>query len=176
MKKLFTAATLIALSCIYACTKESGSFSKAALPVPLISQKGTHAWSGRSAARLSGDDYSKSIPVDTANRMIQSYLTGVGYPSVDTAIRSLYFDADTLRAYLQNSDITTIKFVLAHPTAYVNSDPTSAASSLNADALTLIIVGLNDDEEYVLNNANGVYDNMFRCPFSCHVNSSALIQ
>jgi hypothetical protein len=52
--------------------------------------------------------------------MLESYLSSVGYPSVDTAIRSLSFDADTLRAYLQNPNIVTLKFMVAHQPDYIN--------------------------------------------------------
>src|SRR5690606_9809507 len=88
-----------------------------------------------SNARYLGNGFSESIPIDTANRMIQSYLTGVGYPAVDTAIRSLIFDADTLRAYLANPNIVTLKVMLAHKQSYIHSRHEGTGSGLNPEAL-----------------------------------------
>src|SRR5690606_8048607 len=72
-------------------------------------------------ARLVGELYSQPIALDTANRMIASYVASVGYPQRDTAVRSLAFSADTLRAYLSDSRITSLEFYLAHQLSYLNS-------------------------------------------------------
>jgi len=120
-------------------------------------------------------DYSQSIPVDTANRMIKSYLDGVGYPMADTAIRALSFDADTLRAYLANHDITTVKFMFAHQQSYINSGGYGTHPGLNPNAITLVIAGLNDNDQYVLNSRNGVYEHMSPCPVQCPGGASSFI-
>jgi hypothetical protein len=161
MKNAITTLALATLCAIAACTKESATVSNT--PAPLLaspsggSQYGIY---GHSFARLSGPDYSQSIPVDTANRMIKSYLDGVGYPMADTAIRALSFDADTLRAYLANHDITTVKFMFAHQQNYINGGGYGTHPGLNPNAITLVIAGLNDNDQYVLNSRNGVYDHM----------------
>jgi|SRR5690606_3999440 len=108
--------------------------------------------------------------------MIQSYLTGVGYPAVDTAIRSLIFDADTLRAYLANPNIVTLKVMLAHKQSYIHSGHEGTGSGLNPEALTLVVVGLNNNDNYVPNSKGQVYDHLLNCPSNCPGFSSATIQ
>lgn len=174
MKNLTTTVAFTLVCFILACTKEPKHFAGTSAPPALAVAPGQIP--GLTNARLYGANYSKPISIDTANMMIQNYLDGVGYPYVDTAIRSLHFDADTLRAYLQDNDIKTIKFMFAQPSGYAGSDPTASPSSLNASALTMIIVGLDDEEGYVLNSSNGVYDNMQICPYACPSSSGALIQ
>ena len=166
MKHSYTVLALLALCLVMACTKESGIVSNTASPVDNAagSQYGIY---GHSTSRLSGSQYSQSIKLDTANKMLQSYLNSVGYPAVDTAIRSLSFDADTLRAYLQNPNITTLKFMFAHQPAYMNNGGNGVQSGMKPNALTMIIVGLNDDQHYVLNNRNEVYEHFVPCPSSC---------
>lgn len=177
MKKTIATLAVAALITLLACTKESSIVSNTATPSMNASASNSqYNMYGRSYARLSGQNYSQSISVDTANQMIQSYLTGVGYPSVDTAIRALSFDADTLRRYLANNDITTIKFMFAHQTAYINNGGYGSKPGLNPAAMTLIIAGIDDNDNYVLNSQNGVYDHMLNCPVQCPGNAGGIIQ
>jgi hypothetical protein len=99
--------------------------------------------------------------------MLESYLSSVGYPSVDTAIRSLSFDADTLRAYLQNPNIVTLKFMVAHQPDYINGGHGGVPAGMAPGAMTMIVVGLNNNDQYVLNNRNEVYEHFATCPFTC---------
>lgn len=165
MKKLLPIIAILSLSILAACSKNGND---RAVPTPASgnSSQATRHGGWQSIARLSFSGYSSSIPTDTANKMIQSYLNSVGYPSVDTSIRSLSFDADTMRAYLQNSNIVTIKFMIAHnaATAY---GTTNAAGLLDPAQMTMIIVGLDDNENYIYNNQNGVYDHFSPCPVNC---------
>jgi len=164
---------VLALLTIMACSKESGMVSKGGNPPATVGV----ASSGRSNARLSGPSYSQSIPLDTANSMIQSYLTSVRYPAADTALRSLTFDADTLRSYLmQNPSIVSVKFIMAHQPAYKNGGGNGVYSGMKPQALTMVVVGLNEAGQYVLNSQNGVYEHMAPCPNHCPGTSSAIIQ
>jgi hypothetical protein len=177
MKNTAGLLIIVTLITFLGCTKESGYVSHTAQPVATATAGGTLAGMyGRNTARLSGLNYSHSISVDTANKMIQSYLTGVGYPSVDTAIRALSFDADTLRAYLANHDIVTVKFMFAHQAGYLNSGNYGGNPGLNPSAITLVIAGVDNNDNYVRNSQNGVYDNMTPCPFQCPGNAGSLIQ
>lgn len=174
MKKKITLFVFAALCAIVSCTKESGTVSGSAYPSATSSNNG---YNGQTAARMSSaEGYSKSISVDTANRMIQSYLTSVGYPSADTALKSLSFDADSLRSYLANPNIVTIKFALAHRQTYIDAGNYGHNAGLNPNALTLVIVGVNEDNNYILNKYNGVYDHMAPCPSLCTGSISGLIQ
>jgi hypothetical protein len=173
MKKLianlFPSLTLFSLLMIYACTKESGTVSNSPLPMP-----GSNSVLGHHTARYSGSDYSQSIPVDSANALIGSYLTSVHYPNVDTALRSLTFDADTLRAYLMNSNIVTLKFMIAHRPSYKASNNGNYAG-MNPGALTVVIVGQDEADNYVLNDRGQVYDHTQPCPSHCSGGSNAFI-
>ena len=171
---LTTIATIITLLTIMSCKKDSDLIQT----YPATSQQagGQQGFFGRSNARLSGNSYSQSISIDTANRMLTSYLNGVGYPGVDTAVRSLVFDADTLRTYLANPNIATLKFMFAHKQSYMNSGHQGIGSGLNPEAITLIVVGLNEDDHYVPNNRGEVYDHLINCPNTCPGASTATIQ
>lgn len=176
MKQTLTTLTLITLLTILSCKKDSDISQGtlfSATPVQSISQ---HIMAGHTNGRYSGSGYSQPIPVDTANKMVLSYLQGVGYPSVDTATRSMVFDADTLRAYLQNPNIATMKFMFAHKQSYMNSGNTGIGSGMNPEALTMVVVGLDENDQYILNPRGQVYDHLANCPIQCPGSSDAIIQ
>lgn len=126
------------------------------------------------AGRLVGDGFSKSIGIDTANRMIASYLESVGYPYADTSIRSLAFNADTLRAYLANPNITDVKLYLAHQITWLDGGPNRYGKNIGTQPgkLTVILVGLDNNGAVVRNSANGVYEHALPCPTSCGSSAS----
>lgn len=125
------------------------------------------------AGRLVTEGYSKPIAIDSANKMISSYLTSVGYPYVDSTIRSLSFDADTIRNYLQNSSITTLKFYLGHQLSFLSNGANFGKNiGMQPGKLTVICVGLDDNGNVVRNTSNGVYEHAMPCPNSCGPASS----
>ena len=110
------------------------------------------------AMRYSGPDYSQHISSDTAELMISSYLQSVGYPQSTTAIRSLVFNADSMRAFLSNGNIATLKFSLAHRPSYLATNYGYPAGS-SAEALTFLLSGLDEeDDDYIYRNDTLVYD------------------
>jgi hypothetical protein len=119
--------------------------------------------------RLTGQYYSSSISIDTANKMIGSYLQSVGYPQRDTTIRALSFDADTIRNYLANNDIKTLKFFLGHQLSYLNGGTNRFGKNIGMapGKLTIIMAGMDDDGNIVHNWNNGVYEHAFPCPNAC---------
>ena len=127
-----------------------------------------------SAGRLVGEGFSQSIAIDTANRMISSYLQSVGYPYADTTIRSLAFNADTLRAYLANPNITDVKLYLAHQITWLDGGPNRYGKNIGAQPgkLTVILVGLDNSGAVIRNSTNGVYEHALPCPASCSSSSS----
>ena len=173
MRSSIFIAALFTFSLV-ACSKDPDTFKST--PTPVSTQNSNfHSYGvGNSRSRYAGSDYSQSIPISAANSMIQSYLESVSYPSTDTALRSLTFDADTLRAYLQNPNIVTLKFVLAHDPSYMTAHA-GEYSGMNPNAVTMIVVGLNDSDQYVLNNRNEVYEHFKPCPNYCTSNSSPFI-
>ena len=174
MKKMIATIAIAATCLIIACTKESATVGSTPAPGSAPAATG-HSGFSHAAARL-GSGYSQPISVTQANDMIGSYLTSVGYPTVDTALRSLSFDADTLRAYLANPDIVTVEFKLAHQPDYLKAGNTGKPAGMNPSAITTVLVGLNSSDKYVLSGSNGVYDHMDPCPYNCPVSISALIQ
>lgn len=126
-------------------------------------------------ARYAGTDYSQAIKIDTANRMIASYLSSINYPSNDSSLRSLTFDADTLRAYLNDSRIVTLKFMLAHQPGYMNGGRYGLNCGMKASALTVVIVGMDENDRYIYNNRSMVYEHAMPCPNSCSGLSSSLL-
>lgn len=153
---------LVAGLILFGCTKESAVVENTVQPV--VSHPDQKSY--QTLSRFSGPNYSKPISLTTANSMIASYLASVNYPNVDTAIRSFSFDADTLRAYLQDTGIVTIKFFMAHNTAYKSSNYGQYAG-MNPGALTMVIVGQDQSDNYITNSQNQVYDYIYSCPTNC---------
>lgn len=119
--------------------------------------------------RYSGPDYSQEISVDLANTLIGSYLTSIDYENNPYGLRSFTFDADTLRNYLNdttNGRIATIRLMLAHQESYIESNY-GVNAGLDGRAITFIIVGLDENDNFVYNKNNAVYDNVRPCPVNC---------
>lgn len=167
MKSIFslTASVALCIGLISCGAKENLDPNANTTKVPATSSNSQ----ANNAARLVGSLYSQPIQIDTANRMIASYLESVGYPAVDSAVRSLAFDADTLRAYLSNPSITTMRFYLGHQLSYLNAGQGRFGKDIGMrpGALTIIAVGMNDAGQVVRNSSNGVYEHAMPCPYSC---------
>ena len=101
--------------------------------------------------------------------MIGSYLASVSTNTDQHEyLRSLVFNADTLRNYLENNSIKRVKFMLAHPMAYIDAGGENRYAGTRADALTMIIVGLDSSANYVFAHGNSVYDHLEPCPRHCN--------
>lgn len=159
IKKIFVLS--LSLFFIYGCKKEV-----AETPVKPASNAaaGNTVRYGLKGAEY---EYSASMPIDSANRMIQSYLTSVHYPATDTALRALTFNADSLREYLKNEEITDVKFIIAHQQSYINSGHYGKYAGMNPQAITLVLVGLSADGGHILNKQNEVYEHFAPCPVIC---------
>lgn len=93
-------------------------------------------------------------------------------------MRSLTFDADTLRTYLADTSIKTLKFMLAHRPAWaMNTSTWGQWAGTRPSAMTLVIVGLSQNDQYILNNRGQVFEHCLPCPQDCpNASVSALIQ
>ena len=161
-------ATTLFTSCQQAAVTAPGAD---ATQVTVTNKSVTH-----SNARITGVDYSQPISLDEGNKMIGSYLQSVNYPYQDTALRALSFDADTLRAYLANPSITTMKFYFGHQLSYLAAGgAVGQYVGMKPGALTIIAVGLNDAGAVVRNTSNGVYEHAMPCPNSCGLQSDAFL-
>lgn len=164
-------AVAISIAGIAGCRKESND-------QPATAQAGASTspnHPGRSGlARVTGTHYSHAIKKDSANRMINSYLLSINASENDSTLRSLTFDADTMRSYLADSRIVTLKFMLAHQPSYMNSGKYGVSCGLKAGSVTLVVVGLDENNGFIYNNRNMVYENMAPCPANCPTVSSLL--
>jgi hypothetical protein len=113
--------------------------------------------------------YSKPIHIDSANRMIMSYLNAINYTVNTNETRSLIFDANVLKNYLNtgNGQIKKIKFIFAHNMNYINSGFEGERPSSNDNALTLIIVGVDGNGNYVFDPNQKALDFCQPCPTEC---------
>jgi hypothetical protein len=127
--------------------------------------------------RYAGEDYSQAVTIDFANNLIQSYLTSINYPNNDSTIRSFTFDADSLRTYLNDTThgkIATLKFMFAHQPSYVADGNYGKNAKFKGSAMTMVVVGLDEDDRYVYTKNNRVYEHMRPCPNYCNVSGSTL--
>jgi hypothetical protein len=111
--------------------------------------------------------------------MIQSYLTSINSTVNTQEIRSLTYDADVLRAYLRDTTgtngkrIEKIKFIFAHTLDYVNSGKAGKRLDTNSHALTLVIVGIDKDGNYVYTRSGAALDFAQPCPPRCPAQGTA---
>lgn len=107
------------------------------------------------------------IPVDTANRMILSYLNSIDYSNNTKEIRSFITDTESLLDYLDDSRIKKVKIFLAHNLDYINAGYEGQRPKANQNALTLVIAGLDSADHYVATESAGVFDQLNPCPDQC---------
>jgi hypothetical protein len=154
MRKWTIVLGLLAGSCMASCGEESPAGGEAATTTTTASDL----------------DY---IRVDSANRMIQSYLTSL----VDTPglinLQSLIVDAKTLRAYLSDTSIKELKIMLAHTLSYINAGNEGQHAGYAANALTVVLGGYNAAGNYVTAAGVKVPDHARPCPTNCPGEGSA---
>ncbi len=173
---MISALVLTALL-VSACKKDSET---AATPVAVAtpntsSYNPVNFISSKNLARYASEHYSQSISISAANEMISSYLSSIRFPAQDTAIRSFSFDADTLRNYLADTSIKTIRFHMAHTPTQLQSAP-GVYAGYNPQALTMIIVGYSENDVLIKNKQNGVYEHLYPCPHQCSGPATGLLQ
>lgn len=108
------------------------------------------------------------IPVDSANKMLESYLNSIN-ADVDTStnIQSFIIDADALREYLSDTSIKKVKVMLAHTLNYVNSGGNGLPCGYRTGKLTIILAGYDEDKNYIFAPGNKVMDHAVPCPTAC---------
>ena len=106
------------------------------------------------------------INKDTADVMIESYLQSISR-ATDTPLNCLIVNADSLRAYLNDTNIKNVKLMFAHTQAYINAGNTGVPAGYKAGALTIVLAGYNRGGDYVYYNGNQVLDNAMPCPTDC---------
>lgn len=121
-------------------------------------------------AAIPAASYSQPVSINDANRMIKSYLNGIDYTRNTNEIRSWIFNADTLRQYLSSgagADIRYLKLMLAHSMEYIISGNEGKRPPANSHALTVVIVGVDNENDYIYNAEGDAYEYCMPCPPEC---------
>ena len=107
------------------------------------------------------------IPLSDANEMIQSYLNSIDYMNNDTDLHSLIFSADSVRAYLTDTNISGLKVLFAHTQQFISQRGSGTDAGYLSGGLTLIIAGFDRNGDYRF-FANGLALNRaIPCPTNC---------
>lgn len=137
------------------------------------------AWTTETSAQTLAPEF---IPVDSANKMISSFLGSIDYQNNDSSLQSLVIDATELKRYMDtvssSNRITKFKIMFAHKLSYINSGHQNQTAGYNRNALTIVIAGVNENGNYVIFPTTKVFDNSMPCPTSCPLGtaSNPLIQ
>lgn len=167
MKKCLFAALALWLMAAAGCDQHKSLTSPQPVSAGFFSLGGP---SGPGNGLTAPAAYSRTIPIDTANRMIQSYLDAIDYTVNTNAIRSWVFNADTLRNYLNSAkgkDIRNLRLLLAHSLEYIHAGHEGVMPPLNSHDLTLVIVGLDENNDYIYSSEGGPLDRCMPCPTEC---------
>lgn len=147
--------------------------NNAAVPEGYAYRNNTAAFTGGALPQAPGTPYSRPISRDSANRMIRSYLHAVNYSVNTEALRAWFFDADTLRAFLQNKQIKHLKLFLAHNAEYAFSENEGVLPPLNSHVLTFILAGIDENNNYIYSDEGGPYEYALPCPPRCPVSGGS---
>ena len=93
------------------------------------------------------------IPIDSANKMISSYLNSIQYQNNDTDVRAFVVDANALRCYLNSDEglnVSSLKISLAHNASTSYSADSNVNCGYNQKHLTVIISGIDTLGNYVI--------------------------
>jgi hypothetical protein len=181
MNRFFLLTAISALLFATSCGKKTASTESDVRPAAATGNEAPAAFTMGTKYMRSADGsygYSEALSIDTANRMIQSYLASVGYPQQDNSLRSLVFDADVLRSYLSNPNIKSVKFMMAHQPDYIAAGNFGVNAGMNPSAITMVIVGVSSEGAYIKNGQGKVYEHFAPCPKDCpnSFNQSPIIQ
>lgn len=162
--KMTIAALLAVASFSSSCQNNGGenkdaSAAKQAEPMALTSSSGD--------STTQTDTCLSCVPVDTANKMINSYIGSLNGNPNNQYLYSLIVDANDLRDYLDaNPSVTNVKLMFAHTLSYINSGGGNQNCGTKAGQLTIIMAGYNASGNYVITN-NQVMNHAMPCPTSC---------
>lgn len=153
MKKKLSLIVITAFV-VYACNKKSAT-------VDTNLNKPGKTFDFRSYALMGLD--SPFLSPDTANVMIKSYLGSIA--DEPNQLKSLIVDANALRYYLQNTNITSVKLMFAHKKSYIQGNTT--LPDMDYRALTIVIAGFDSSNNYIYSPQGAVMDFCLPCPFDC---------
>lgn len=108
-----------------------------------------------------------------ANQLISSYLNSIDTITAYTPIKSFMVGVSELRDLLLDTNVTELKIFLAHHQDYLSNGNTDVYSGVDAQALTLVISGVNSTNDYVYLNTSNVINKIHGCPVNCRLTGSA---
>ncbi|XZF13923.1 hypothetical protein ACTHGU_19235 [Chitinophagaceae bacterium MMS25-I14] len=173
MKPLYIIFAAILCCFIVSCSKNDSSSN--ALSSGSSSASGGQSVKGKLSAmsRIDSGAYSIFIPIDSANKMLTSYLMSIPSEKSETTLRCITFSADSLRAYLSDPSVKSVKFMFAHKLQYINSGHNGQdAGGLQSNAITIIVAGYNANGDYTYHHG-AVLDHGIPCPSNCIDTGSA---
>jgi len=115
------------------------------------------------------------IPIDSANKMISSYLNSIHYQNNDTDVRSFIVDANALRCYLNSEEgqhVSNLKISLAHNITTTYSVDSNVNCGYNGKHLTIVITGFDTLGNYVIYPRGLCYDRT-QCKPSYRISGNA---
>lgn len=120
------------------------------------------------------DTASGLIPIDSANKMILSYLASTNHTANDTDIQSLIINAGPLKELFScSSSVVSLKFMFAHKLDYINSGMYGIAAGYKRNALTVVVTGVDAAGNYVVFPAGTALNKSMPCPTSCPQGSAS---
>lgn len=159
MKRHSTTIVITMLICLaIACTKKNTS--------PDVKPRNLNE---HTMAYASGGADSPFICIDSANKMLNSYLNSANA----TDVHSLIIDGQALRYYLLDTSIKRVKLMFAHRLSYINNGGLNQNAGNRYDAITIIVAGFNANNNYVYSAAGTVVDNAMPCPYNCPPSGTA---
>lgn len=118
--------------------------------------------------------HSALIPIDSANKMILSYLTSTDFTANDTDLQSLIVDAAPIRELFNcYSSVVSLKIMLAHKQDYINGGMFGIPAGYTRNALTVVVTGVDEAGDYVVFPGGTALNKSMPCPTSCPQGSAA---
>ena len=116
------------------------------------------------------DEQSSFISIDSANKMISSYINSIDYKHNDSDLVSVRVNAQDLRKMLDSmiasETVTEVQIKLAHTLSYINDGHANQPAGYNKDALTFVLIGINAQGDYV-NAGTAIINHAIPCPSHC---------
>lgn len=162
MKKLHILTWVLTLLCCYSCKKDK-STGDSAVPGQTADRSAPSGGYSTFTYDVTADP--NLIPVDTANKMINSYIKSL--EDSDGNLHSFSLDAETLREYLKDTSIKKVKVMFAHTQSYINSGHEGQPSGMKSNALTIVLAGYRSDGTFVIAPGDKVLDRAQPCPTIC---------
>src|SRR5690606_7103975 len=88
-------------------------------------------------------------------------------------LNALLLEAELLRQYLDNANISHVKIMFAHSRSYIDSGHTGRDAGLRSDALTVIIAGYDSMGNYLYAPGGMVLNHATPCPRNCPATGTA---